>query len=99
MSDLPLAEDLEMLQRPGRWPHWPVLPVKRPDPRFSSGRHSTSFNQFGLMVAVPERRYHVYLGHRIDVAGPGTLAGVLDQLPRVEYSSYEEILVDGWVVD
>ena len=93
-----LADHVRMMRSPGQWPNWPLLSVKRPDPRFSE--RGTSFKQFGLMVAAPGRLHHVYLGGLLEVSrGPGaTVADALDPLQRLEYDSYEAIVADVWIV-
>ena len=72
--------DQQMMQSPGQWPNWPLLPGKRPDPRFSNGGRGTSFKQFGLMVAVDSRMLHVYLARmdEIDAAPGATVGDALD---------------------
>jgi hypothetical protein len=98
-------QNLEKMRSPGHWPNWPLLPVRRPDPRFSgadNGRGTgVSFKQFGLMVAAPDRLHHVYIGCLTEVGrGPGaTVTDALDPLARLEYDSYEAIVADGWTVD
>ena len=93
--------DQQMMQSPGQWPNWPLLPVKRPDPRFSNGGRGTSFKQFGLMVAVDSRMLHVYLARMGEInAAPGATVGdALDTVERLEYASYDAILADGWIVN
>jgi len=94
------GQDLVMMQGSGEWPYWPLLPVKRPDPRFSNGGRGTSFKQFGLMVAVESRMLHVYLARMGEIhAAPGaTVNDALDTVERLEYASYEAIVADGWIV-
>ena len=95
------GDDLEIMQAPGEWPLWPLLPVKRPDPRFSNGGRGTSFKQFGLMVAVESRMLHVYLARmgEINAAPCATVGDALDTVERLEYPSHEAIVADGWIVD
>ena len=96
-----LADHLRVMRSPGEWPNWPLLPVRRPDPRFSNSGRGTSFKQFGLMVAVESRMLHVYLARMGEInAAPGATVGdALDTVERLEYASCEAILADGWVVE
>ena len=96
-----LADHVRVMRSPGEWPSWPLLPVKRPDPRFSNGGRGTSFKQFGLMVAVESRMLHVYLARMGEInAAPGATVGdALDTVERLGYASCEAILADGWVVE
>ena len=89
-----------MMRTPGDWPNWPLLPVKRPDPRFSNGGRGTTYKQFGLMVAVPDRLHLVYWAAWSRPRRQGAaVADALDPLERIEYDSYEAIAADGWIVD
>ena len=93
--------DQQIMQSPGQWPNWPLLQVKRPDPRFSNGGRGTSFKQFGLLVAEDSRMLHVYLARmgELDVAPGATVGDALARVERLEYASCEAILADGWIVD
>lgn len=77
------GQDLEMMQDPDEWPLWPQLPLKR------RGHHEDS-RRTGFLVAIPELEPVVYLG---------IVGTVVLKRDTIEYSSFEELLAAGWLVD
>jgi len=81
--------DKEMMENPSKWPKWPVLPVKKhavgvPEP------------EVGLMAA--GRPTQVYRIGLYDLQG-GVLADVLADVPYDEYTSVDDVVAAGWIVD
>lgn len=70
------------------WPHWTVLPVKNPRRKETK---ENPFNDQGLIYA--GNLTTVYLVNLFD-RRPITPA-----TPRIEYSSVDTLLADGWIVD
>lgn len=80
------GEDLQMMQDPDEWPYWPQLPLKR---RFRDKPRKPG-PMYGFLVAIPELRPIVFVG---------LIGAVQENRPTIEYSSFEELLEDGWLVD
>ena len=78
-------DHVEMLKRPHLWPKNPVLPLKR--------QRGDGDLDYGLLFdATPETRWTVFLGLLY-------LVDDLTKCPAEVYTSAEEIVAAGWVVD
>lgn len=90
MKRLGPGDDLEMLNSPGLWPRWPVLPVKRWVKEKNDLKLGVVIDQEGPRSTVIEcNLIMVMLG--FDLADP--------TLVRHVYWNHEAMLADGWVVD
>lgn len=80
--------DLEMMKDPGNWPNWPVLPVKN--------TKNDGFPVIGVITCngLPI----VYIKNMFDLV-TGKLSEQLKDVPMKTYSSFEELIEAGWVVD
>lgn len=78
--------DLDMVKDPDRWPQWPILPLKRGDQN----------EEIGFLVAsgIPT----VYLKN-IWALKPGPMRDQLEGVSNLGYSTFEELISDGWRVD
>lgn len=79
-------DDVLMMQTPGEWPQWPLLPVKRTTPKYS--------HQAGVMVETEAGVLPVVYHHNL-WSGPNGLA----EAERFEYDSFQAVSDDGWKVD
>lgn len=79
-------KDLQMIENPDNWPAWPYLPMKR----YVEGK---GLQTRLLWLGRPNTLFEANLFHL-----PKTKEEFL-LLPHQEYSSPEEILQEGWVVD
>ena len=83
-------DDKSFMESPEKWPHWPLLPVKRP------GKGKDCWPQLGLIIidSVDESKPApvVYLT---------SLYGDLKMkdAEKKEYPSIEALIADGWTVD
>src|SRR4029077_6169146 len=86
------TRDLTMVQSPGEWPAWPVLPVKKQTGNF------TDDNYLGFLIA--ESKPKVYIGCMYELIGykGQPWKDVIAKFPSVEYPDYEG-LCDTWTVD
>jgi len=79
--------ELELVNDEDRWPHWPVLPVKR--------HREGDMPDLGVIVA---GRSTVYLVNLFQLrAGP--LGPQLEGVERKHYADREALIADGWVGD
>lgn len=76
-------DHVDMMQNSDRWPHWPILPVKRT---------MQVSHQLGVMVA--GQGPVVYGLSMFDVTREK-----LDTCAREEFESFEALHAAGWVVD
>lgn len=89
--------DAAMIRSYDSWPAWPCLPLKRRN-------NSLEDKNLGFLLATEEHRravegcgkLRVYHGYIFSL--PKTQKQWED-LPRTEYTTVEELLDDGWVVD
>lgn len=82
-----MFDHLAMMKDSSRWPCWPFLPLKR-------GNNELKDKNLGVLVSgYGPKVFHQYL---FDL--PSTIEK-LESSPNTEYSSFEELLADGWVVD
>lgn len=86
--------DGEFIRKPGEWPVWPYLPVKRKN-------NSLKDKNLGILYATEElvkkgkpTVYHLYL---FDLPRDKKLSD--PSIPKTEYESVEAMLDDGWMVD
>jgi hypothetical protein len=96
--------DIRMIETPDHWPLWPTLPLKR----YTPDERGVKRMQVGFMVAVEERRWHVYLSDLISASArakkkaEGKIGTVKDLVEGIESLTYENaaaIVDDGWEVD
>ena len=94
MPKTQLPNDLEFMQDDGRWPNWPLLPVKRPT------RTPGTMPETCLMVAFAEYRTQVFKLNLFHMPrGPKTWRELLDATESYDYDSLEAVVADGWIVD
>lgn len=93
------AKALLYMNDPGLWPHWPVLPMKRPS-RYSTAQKSDDPNtwSFGMLVAWEGNRTTLFCGFIHAIPG-GKFGDVFGTLPQKDYTDFEAILDDDWMVD
>jgi len=93
-------DNQEFIYRTKVWPCWPLLPLKRPGPDGS--------NECGILIddslePVPATVCVVYMTNMFDLVGrTGNLSTDFltnATVARIEYTSVEAILADGWIVD
>lgn len=87
------GQEIEMMQSPARWPAWPMLPLKRKD---TDGPMMGLLLEVGLAVGLKVEST-VYLTNLFEF--PGMSLEARREVKFLEYSSFEALLDDGWVVD
>jgi hypothetical protein len=90
-------DDKTFIERPGNWPRWPFLPVKR----YKSGHNGP---ECGLLIdgnpigekIDPEHKSlrTIYMLNLYDVSDAD-----IGNAKKYEYESVEKMLIDGWVID
>ena len=85
-------QTLKFIRTPDDWPAWPVLPMRK----YSKGEAAGRFPEVGFIWADDEAPC-VRLGNLYELANQKQL-NVID-VPTKSYSSFEEMLEDGWEVD
>lgn len=87
-----LAQEVEMMRTPERWPCWPLLPIKRMI-------QDHNFPEIGCLIDIMfAKDLQVYVGMSPYVQV--RLQDATSVWPDVvRYASYEDIVADGWVVD
>lgn len=81
----------EMIESPDKWPQYPFLPVKREgwtNDNFANPEHLGVLHAFRPTVVI---RTNIWM---IDQLNDAELAK-----RRLEYSSIDDLLSDGWIVD
>lgn len=92
-SPLGPGDDLLMMQSPGNWPKWPVLPLKK------YGATPRDAMTPGILIELMASFEYAW------VPGASIFDKVKPDDPRVQRfakdntAKLEEILADGWVVD
>lgn len=76
--------DVRFMSRPGEWPYWPKLPIKR------RSRKEGEQIEIGTMLAKEGSLTTVFLCNIFD-------SPILAE--KIEYTDYEAIADDGWIVD
>jgi len=79
-----MSEDKSLILSPTTWPQWPLLPLI-----------NRTENKCGFIVDCKENRFRVYLANIFELDGKTSF----DKLPFEDFSSADEILAGGWVVD
>jgi len=79
------SEELEMMQGPDKWPQWPFLPLKR---YIGSGLETAFLFNEGL-VGKTKEPVVLYIGN---IFAPNEAVGK-------KFSTLQDILDEGWVVD
>ena len=85
-------DDLEMIRRPHLWPHWSVLPMKKPS---VLEKNFMDDNGFGVLIRVDRgygKEYAVFVRNIFS-------SKEFDLKDATLYPSAEAVLADGWVVD
>lgn len=81
---LDLADDLNMMQNPSRWPSKTVLPLKH---RYKTNKRG--WPEFAVIVnGYGPKLFHTTFGDPFD-----------ENTPTTQYESFEDIIKDGWIVD
>ncbi len=80
------ADELGMMTNECRWANWPRLTLKHRTRRDADFR---GMPEPGLLVS----------GHGPTVFKTLLFFDITDSTERIAYSSFEELLADGWVVD
>lgn len=83
-------ESEQVILNPGKWPRWPVLPLKKENPMRDGN--------MGFLANIGKQGYTVYIGNMYDLK-PGLLEAQIESMPKKHYSSIAELLDDGWMVD
>jgi len=79
--------ELDLVNDEDRWPHWPVLPVKR----YREG----DMPDLGVIVA---GRSTVYLVNLFQLQ-TGPLGPQLEGVEKRDYANREALIADGWIGD
>lgn len=84
-----MQADLKMMKEPDSWPLWPLLPMKKVADTGNPG--------FLLATGKPK----LYLRNFLELKDIGirTIGEVDEKIAAKEYTSFEEILDDGWIID
>ena len=81
-----LQEELKMMQNPDNWPMWPQLPIKR--------RQEGAQGQIGVLLetdfSMPIKPT-VYLKNLWN--------SDIEEVEKIKYKEWLDLLDDGWVVD
>jgi len=77
-------KDIQMMSSPLDWPRWPRLPMKR---RTDNGQI-----EVGVMLAMEGQLSTVWLVTMFSKIDPETT-------PKIEYTDYDAVADDGWIVD
>lgn len=88
MNEAEKSKHIDMMVSPGKWPKYPVLPLKRPQ--------DTGGPEVGLLTA--EGKPVVYLKNLFDLV-TGPVKAQVEGCPKMEYDSFEVMVMDGWEVD
>jgi hypothetical protein len=89
------AEDLKLMKDPLSWYRWPILPVKKiPDNGGSGGRP-----EFGFLLAIGKPIVYLKNMYDLQELGVTTVKEIIEKVAGKEYSSFERIIDDGWIVD
>jgi hypothetical protein len=83
-----LAEDKALMMNQNEWTHQFLLPLRRS----VAGK---SWPECGFLTNEIGQKFRIWLGNIFDVAEKG----YWDDLPYIEYGSFDAILGDGWYVD
>ena len=92
--DYDTTRDEWLMNHPDEWPIWPILPVKQA--RIEARRRPDGM---GFMVAIENRRWHVYLGLIHDLKPGKTMRMQLDSMDKLTYNGPHAIVADGWICD
>ena len=82
--DTQMSEDKDLILSSINWVQWPLLPLI-----------NRTENKCGFIVDCKENRFRVYLANIFELDGKTSF----DKLPFEDFSSADEILAGGWVVD
>jgi len=80
-------EDLEMVQNPGHWSNYPILPLVR--------KNSSGDAECGLLI--PDNKPVVHIGNMF-ILRTGIIEELVKDWPIVSYESFEELVME-WRVD
>lgn len=87
----------DMMTTPGRWPRWPILPLKRYQ-RDEAGRQLSGMPECACLVALEGRMTVVYKATMFELSD-AMKTKRLHEVEQQEYLSIALIVVDGWIVD
>ena len=88
MTDKMRVETKEMIETPDNWPQWPFLPIKKRDPKGGMSDCAILWDAQGY-------RTTIFKINMFDIHGKDDLLNS----EQVKYSSVDEILDAGWIVD
>jgi hypothetical protein len=86
------SPEKEFILNPDNWPQWPILPMKKPQPR--------GFPEFGFLYSrslngpFPESPVTLFKGLIFDLSSKP-----LKDIPSELFESVDKLLEAGWVVD
>ena len=80
-----IVSDLQMMSNPDLWPG-DILPLKRK----VEGKFPF---ELGLLLPIGENKCKVYLVNMYDLPKP------IEEIPTLEYNTFQEILDAGWEID
>lgn len=85
-------DDLKLMKDPLSWYRWPILPVKK---LVENGERP----EFGFLLAIGKPI--IYLKNMYDLKDLGitTIKEIMEKVESKEYSSFDSIIDDGWIVD
>lgn len=83
------VEDLAMLKKPAQWPMWPMLPLKR------RSKIIGELPDSGVLLDL-RNAIRVYLENIYSLK---TSDKTIAETPFKEYTSFDELLDDGWEID
>jgi len=85
-------EDLKLMKDPLLWYRWPILPVKKiPD----NGERP----KFGFLLAIGKPIVYLKNMYDLQELGVTTVKEIMEKVESKEYSSFDSIVDDGWIVD
>lgn len=92
MDEKEKTEDLKLMKDPQSWRRWPILPVKK---LVENGERP----KIGFLLAIGKPI--VYLKNMYDLKDLGitTVKEIMEKVESKEYSSFDDIVDDGWTVD
>jgi hypothetical protein len=81
----------EYMQDPGLWPHWPILPMKK-ELKGLDG-------EYGVVVCNGSERMHLRVYKADMFAFSECNVEQIANLPTEDFSSVDELIGAGWLVD
>ena len=85
-----IQEHLKFMGDPDKWPHWPLLPVKK---------WAITGKEDDIGVLIADNKPNVYLGNIWDIEKEfHNIKEIADKCTKVTFASFEE-LIKVWRVD